>query len=194
MNKRAEQIARSLRACGTPECVRCAYWGDNSCKSNLMKDAADMIEELTGAEPEPSPLSKVKINTHGNPLPERHGEWVDLFTAEDVTMEPFEYREIDLGVSMELPEGYYAEVVPRSSTCKKYGVILANSFGVIDHEYCGDGDRWCFPAVAIAQGVYIPKGTRIAQFRIVPKNEEFEFEQVESLGNRDRGGIGSTGN
>ena len=57
---------------------------------------------------------KVKINTHGNALPEVHGEWIDLCTAEDVTLDFLEYKIISLGVSIEIPAGYYAHVVPRS--------------------------------------------------------------------------------
>lgn len=55
---------------------------------------------------------KVKINTHGNPLPESHGEWVDLYTAEDIVLEPLDFKIISLGIAMELPAGYYAQVVP----------------------------------------------------------------------------------
>jgi len=135
---------------------------------------------------------KIRINTHGNKMPERHGEWVDLCTAEDVVLEPLEFKIISLGVSMELPEGYYAHVVPRSSTCKNHGVIMANSMGVIENSYCGDNDVWGFPAVAIRH-TEIPKGTRICQFRLEKQAEPIEFEQVEMLGNADRGGWGSTG-
>ena len=134
----------------------------------------------------------VKINTHGGPLPVSHGEWVDLFTAEDVVMEPLEFRYISLGVAMELPEGYYAYLLPRSSTCAKHGIIQANSMGVFEHNFCGDNDIWKFPAVAIRH-TEIPKGTRICQFRLVKQTEPIEFEQVEILGNPDRGGFGSTG-
>ena len=74
---------------------------------------------------------KVKINTHGNALPEVHGEWIDLCTAEDVTLDFLEYKIISLGVSIEIPAGYYAHVVPRSSTFGKWGILLANSMGVI---------------------------------------------------------------
>ena len=73
---------------------------------------------------------KVRINTHGNPLPESHGEWVDLYTAEDTVLEPLGFKIISLGVAMELPAGYYAQVVPRSSTCKNFGIIMANSVGI----------------------------------------------------------------
>ena len=129
---------------------------------------------------------KVKINTHGNPLPESHGEWVDLYTAEDIVLEPLDFKIISLGIAMELPAGYYAQVVPRSSTCKNFGVIMANSVGIIEHSYCGNDDIWGFPAVAIRH-TEIPKGTRICQFRLVKQDEPVEFEQVEDLGNPNRG-------
>lgn len=135
---------------------------------------------------------KVKINLHGNKMPECHGEWVDLATAEDVTMKKGEFKIISLGVSMELPAGYYAEVVPRSSTCKNHGVIQANSFGVIENSYNGDNDIWGFPAVA-TRDTTIPKGTRICQFRLAKQTGGIEFVPVDYLGNKDRGGFGSTG-
>lgn len=134
----------------------------------------------------------IKINTHGNALPESHGEWIDLRTAEDAILEPQEYREISLGVSMQLPDGYYAEVAPRSSTCKNWGVIMANSIGIIENSYCGDNDIWKFPAVAIRH-TKIPSGTRICQFRLVEQTAPVQFEPVELLDNPDRGGFGSTG-
>lgn len=136
----------------------------------------------------------IKINTHGNPLPESHGEWIDLATAEEVELGYNDFKIISLGVSMELPKGYYAHVVPRSSTFKKWGIIQANSMGVIENDYCGDGDVWGFPAVCLRkEGVKIPKGTRICQFRLVQEAPTVEFEQVDKLGNADRGGYGSTG-
>ncbi|MFR5780482.1 MAG: dUTP diphosphatase [Oscillospiraceae bacterium] len=90
--------------------------------------------------------------------------------------------------------GYYAHIVPRSSTFGKWGILLANSMGVIENDYCGDGDVWGFPAVCLRKdGTTIPKGTRICQFRLVEKAPPVEFVQVESLGNENRGGYGSTG-
>ncbi len=137
-------------------------------------------------------MLNIKINTHGNPLPESHGEWTDLMLAEDITMKAGEFRILSLGVSMELPAGYYAQVVPRSSTCKKHGIILANSVGIIENEYRGDNDVWGFPAYAI-RDTSIKKGTRICQFCVKKQEEKIKFVQVESLGNPDRGGWGSTG-
>ncbi len=137
---------------------------------------------------------KVKINTHGNALPEVHGEWIDLCTAEDVTLDFLEYKIISLGVSIEIPAGYYAHVVPRSSTFGKWGILLANSMGVIENDYCGDGDVGAIRRCACGKRERaFRKGTRICQFRLVEKAPDMEFVQVESLGNRDRGGFGSTG-
>ena len=135
---------------------------------------------------------KVKINTHGGPLPVKHGEWVNLYAGEDISMKKDEFRIISLGVSMELPEGYYAQIVPRSSTCKNYGIFMANSIGIIENNYCGDDDIWGFPAVAI-RDTEIKKGTRICQFRLVKQEVVVEFEQVDHLGKANRGGFGSTG-
>ena len=137
-------------------------------------------------------MNKIRINTHGNEMPVSHGEWIDLRTAEDVELDPLEFKIISLGVAMELPEGYYAQVVPRSSTCKTFGIIMANSIGIIEHNYSGNEDVWGFPAVAIRHTV-IPKGSRIYQFHLVKQDEPVEFEQVDDLGNPNRGGWGSTG-
>lgn len=121
------------------------------------------------------------------------GDWIDLRAAEDVTMKAGEYRMIPLGVAMELPHGYEAFVAPRSSTFKKYGVILANSIGIIDESYKGDNDEWNFLAYAL-RDVVIHKNERICQFRIIQHQPLIHLEEVETLGNNDRGGIGSTGN
>ncbi len=120
------------------------------------------------------------------------GDWIDLRAAETVEFKAGEYKQIPLGVAMQLPKGYEAIVAPRSSTFKKYGVLLANSIGIIDESYCGDGDEWQFLALAMRDTV-IPKNERICQFRIVAHQPLLELTVVESLGNTDRGGIGSTG-
>ena len=124
------------------------------------------------------------------------GDWVDLYTAEKVTMYTGDFALISLGVAMKLPEGYEAHVVPRSSTFKNWGLLQANGIGIIDSTYCGDNDVWKFPAYA-TRDVEIPAGTRLCQFRLVPtmRSEvgEIEFLPVEHLGDEDRGGFGSTG-
>lgn len=124
-------------------------------------------------------------------LPEFHGDWVDLFTAENTELEAFDFKLIPLGVAMKLPEGYEAHVVPRSSTYKKWGIIQANSFGVIDNAYCGNDDQWYFPAIAL-RDTKIPKHTRICQFKIVKNQLNIQFNLVHELEDENRGGFGST--
>ena len=120
------------------------------------------------------------------------GNMIDLRCGEDIYLEKGEYRLIPLGVAMELPQNFYAQVYPRSSTFSKYKIIMACSVGIIDHAYCGDKDEWFFPAIAMEK-TFIPKGSRICQFRIFEQQPELEFVEVESLNNKNRGGIGSTG-
>ena len=119
-------------------------------------------------------------------------DWIDLRSAERVEMKKGEFRLIDLGVAMELPAGYEAHVVPRSSTFKNFGIIQVNSMGIIDESYCGDNDRWFFPAYAVRDTV-IEINDRICQFRIMKHQPEIRFEETDVLGNSDRGGHGSTG-
>ncbi|MBQ7903129.1 MAG: dUTP diphosphatase [Oscillospiraceae bacterium] len=120
------------------------------------------------------------------------GDWIDLRAAETVRMKAGEFRLIPLGVAMQLPQGYEAHVCPRSSTFKNFGVIQTNSMGIIDNTYCGDNDQWFFPAFALRDTV-INVNDRICQFRIMENQPKIEFNIVESLGNADRGGHGSTG-
>lgn len=120
------------------------------------------------------------------------GDWIDLRAAETIELKQGEYKLIPLGVGMKLPEGYEAIANPRSSTFKTWGVIQANSQGVIDNSYSGNEDQWRFPAYATRDTV-INKNDRICQFRIQKIMEQVEFEEVESLDEVSRGGLGSTG-
>ena len=119
-------------------------------------------------------------------------DWIDLHAAEDVDMKAGEFRLIPLGVAIELPEGYEAHIVPRSSTFRKWGILQANSMGVIDESYCGDDDVWGFPALAM-RDTTIARGDRICQFRVMRKMDKPELVTVECLDNASRGGFGSTG-
>ena len=119
-------------------------------------------------------------------------DWIDLRAAEEVEMKQGEFRLIKLGVSMQLPKGYEAVIVPRSSTFKNFGIIQTNHMGVVDETYCGDNDVWMMPALAMRDTV-IHVNDRICQFRIQKHQPEILFEEVAILGNADRGGIGSTG-
>ena len=120
------------------------------------------------------------------------GDWIDLRAAADIEMPAGTFALIPLGVGMILPEGYEAHLAPRSSTFKNFGIIQTNSVAVIDESYCGDNDEWKYPAYALRDTV-IHKGDRICQFRIIKKQPEIEFIEVEALKDVDRGGFGSTG-
>jgi len=119
-------------------------------------------------------------------------DWIDLHTAEEVTLKAGEFRLIRLGVAIALPEGYEAHITPRSSTFKNYGILQTNSMGVVDCSYCGDGDEWKMPVYA-TRDVHIEKNARICQFRIMRNQPQLKFTRVEHLDGPDRGGFGSTG-
>lgn len=166
---------------------------------------------------------KVKRINKGLPLPKiiDKGDWIDLRSTETIKLKaPQSYRLdngevsndvvfdsnlIRLGVAMQLPKGFEAVILPRSGTYKNFGVILANSEGVIDQPYCGDNDEWRFNAVAL-RATTINEGDRICQFRIQPSQKATMWQklkwllssgikivEVSRLGNPDRHGIGSTG-
>lgn len=137
---------------------------------------------------------RVVVHTDGLQIPEciENGDWIDLRAAEDVAMKKGDFKNISLGVSMELPEGYEAHLLPRSSTFKNFGIILANGMGIIDNSYCGTNDIWGFPAIAM-RDTEISIGDRIAQFKIVEKQAKPKFVKVEELSGENRGGFGSTG-
>lgn len=159
----------------------------------ITKALTKLTEEMKGKRK----TMEIKIKYHNGmeewPIEKfEKGDFIDLRAAETIELMPMEFRLISLGVSMQLPEGYHAELVPRSSTFKKYKILQTNSIGIIDNSYCGDNDIWKLPALAVSHTV-ITKGDRIAQFRIVKNSEPVRFEKVDTLGNEDRGGFGSSG-
>lgn len=139
----------------------------------------------------------IKIKYHSNEIEkltyiDGKSDWIDLRASEHVVMKKGEFHLIKLGVSMQLPKGYEAVIVPRSSTYKNFGIIQTNHMGVIDETYCGDNDQWMMPAYAL-RDTEINVNDRICQFRIQKHQPAISFEEVDFLGNEDRGGIGSTG-
>lgn len=121
-----------------------------------------------------------------------NGDWIDLRSAETVHLKKGEFHLIPLGVGMKLPEGYEANIVPRSSTYKNFKIIQTNCFAVIDNSYSGDSDQWFYPVVAMEDTI-IHKNDRICQFRINEKMPMVEFKEVEHLDEVSRGGFGSSG-
>lgn len=149
----------------------------------------------------------IKIKYHYPDMPKLQmtdkGDWCDLYTAEDIFLsDMLEFKLIDLGISMQLPEGYEANIVPRSSTYKNWNVIQTNHFGVVDESYNSNDDVWKFPLLFIMTNekllslfgrMVIPKHTRLCQFRINKKQPKLNFIEVDNLDNEPRGGIGSSG-
>ena len=140
---------------------------------------------------------EIKIKYHSNEIEkirniEGKSDWFDLRSAENISLKEREFALISLGVSMELPEGYEAYIVPRSSTFKNFGIIQANHHAVIDESYKGNNDVWKYPVLAM-RDTEIKVNDRICQFRIQKKMPTIEFEEVDYLDNKDRNGLGSTG-
>lgn len=155
-------------------------------------------------------METIKIKYHDKELTKIEklavGDWIDLRASEDVFVGLNEFALIPLGVSMKLPEGYEAHLAPRSSTFKKWGIIQTNSIGVIDNSYSGTNDIWMMPVKcleeraemfdgdkSLGKGTLIKKNDRVCQFRIVKRQPEVKFEEVDALDDVDRGGFGSTG-
>lgn len=133
------------------------------------------------------------------------GNWIDVYANKDVFIKCGERAMVPLGFALELPEGWEGHLAPRSSTFKTWGIIQTNSVGVVDDTYIGDNDQWHMPVYCLqgkdiesengeeVKGTWIRKGDKIGQFRIMEVMPEIEFEEVESFGNKDRGGFGTTG-
>lgn len=158
---------------------------------------------------------KIKIKYHNkNCKIESFGNWIDLKSAENIQLNLGQHKLISLGVSMELPKYYQGNLVPRSSTYSKFGLIQANHYGVIDGPtdistgYSGNNDIWKFSAICLCSGekYKVSEGDRLCQFEVKPSmrapwwiklkwlfDNKIEFIEVDNLESKDRGGIGSTG-
>lgn len=134
------------------------------------------------------------------------GDWIDLRVNEvSINGEKVEWSKnneifyyennfilIHTGIVMQLPENYEAHIAPRGSTFKKFGLIQANSVGVVDESYCGENDQWFIPMICLRKG-RVKRYERVAQFRIMEKMPTIHFKETESFTNPDRGSQGSTG-
>jgi dUTP pyrophosphatase len=156
---------------------------------------------------------KIKIKYHNEKCKlESHGNWIDLKSSENITMTTGQHKLIKLGVSMKLPKYFQANIVPRSSTYKQFGLLQANHLGVIDGPdskfkgYSGNDDIWRFNAISFQGGTEIKVGDRICQFEIRPTMQtpwyvwlkwifstKIEFIEVDDLRTKNRGGFGTSG-
>lgn len=140
--------------------------------------------------------AQVRIKYHKDKFPnlqeaKSYGNFIDLRAAENYYIKKGDFVMINLGVSMKLPDGYWGQLVPRSSLFKRHGLIQTNSFGVVDNDYCGDDDIWMLPVYATKDTI-IEENERVCQFRIV-KDNPIRLQSVSTLDYKSRGGFGSTG-
>lgn len=116
---------------------------------------------------------------------------MDLTSSEEKMIPPLCRAIISTGVSLEIPQGYYGRIAPRSGLAHKYGInVLA---GVVDSSYRGE-IRVILHNTDKDESFHIRQGDKIAQI-IIEKHYNFEFVEVEELSSTDRGsgGFGSTG-
>ncbi len=142
-----------------------------------------------------SPL-ELKVKYHDSELIKLEqvegSDWIDLRSATDIEIEQFESKKISLGISIEIPIGFEAHIAPRSGTFDKYGIIMTNGLGIIDNKYKGNEDIWGMNVWAVRK-TKINKNDRICQFRIIEKQPNLIFNEVDDMNNENRGGWGSTG-
>ena len=116
----------------------------------------------------------------------------DIYSREDVEISSHEIALIPGNIIVETPPGYMLLVALRSSTPRKKGLIKPHGIGVIDNDYCGEGDEIKVQVYNNTDHVVkVEKGERIAQ-GIFVKIDKFDWEEVDMMG-KTRGGFGSTG-
>jgi len=138
---------------------------------------------------------KVKRFDKTLPLPEYKSTGaaaMDLYARETVEIQPHQVGYVPLNIALEVSAEYWVLMSPRSSL-HKHGVMMANGIGVGDSDYCGDNDEYRAALLNFSEKpVTIERGERIVQMMILPV-EKIAVEEVDHLGNTDRGGFGSTG-
>ena len=143
-------------------------------------------------------MIKIKVVNKGNQqLPEyatplSAGMDLRANIGEDIVLKPMERRLIPSGLHIALPEGYEAQVRPRSGLALKHGITVLNSPGTIDADYRGE---ICVLLINLSDKDFtITDGERIAQM-VIARHEQGEFVIVDELDTtlRGEGGYGHTG-
>jgi dUTP pyrophosphatase len=117
---------------------------------------------------------------------------MDCAVREDATIEPHSIAYVPLNISIHPPKGHFVLMTARSSLHKR-GLMFGNSVAIFDEDYSGDEDEYKVILYNFTdQPVEIKKGERVAQIMVLPV-EKVTWNEVKSLGNLSRGGIGSTG-
>ena len=137
---------------------------------------------------------KIKRIDKTLPLPEYHTEGAvafDLYSRIDAIIAPKTLERLPTNIIIETPKGYMLEIKDRSSTLKKKGLLVSTGF--IDNDFCGDSDEILLQVFNLTdKEVQIEKGERLGQGVFV-KIETAEWEEVDIMNNKSRGGFGSTG-
>jgi dUTP pyrophosphatase len=137
---------------------------------------------------------KIKRIDKSFPLPEYQTSGAvafDLYSRIDAVVKPKTLERLPTNVIIEIPRGYMLEIKDRSSTLKKKGLYV--STGYIDNDYCGENDEILLQVYNITEKeVTIEKGERLGQGTFV-RVDLGEWEEVDTMGNGNRGGFGTTG-
>lgn len=116
----------------------------------------------------------------------------DLLCRETVEILPRRIELIPGNVIVQIPAGYFLMLTLRSSTPRRKSLLIPNGVGIIDQDYCGEGDELKVQVLNFSEeAVLVKKGERIAQGLFLPVMR-VDWEEVETLG-AGRGGFGSTG-
>ena len=166
-----------------------------SSEDTLKSEIQALKDELSELKSQLFDPIDVKINYHREKYPdlkpvEKHGNFYDLRSAESMKLKKHKQVLIPLGISMYIPDGYYAEILPRSSTFKNYKFFVANSMGIVDDTYRSLEDEW-FLSVYTTKRTKVEVNDRIAQFTLVKEVQVNLSEDVWEA--PKRGGNGSSG-
>jgi dUTP pyrophosphatase len=140
---------------------------------------------------------KIKIKRFDKelPLPEYKtagAAGFDLAAKETMTIAPHAVAYVPLNVAVETPPNHFLLIATRGSTHKR-GLMLANSVGIGDSDFCGDNDQYMAALLNFTDmPVVVTRGDRIAQGIFIPFTRG-EWEEVDIMKSKTRGGFGSTG-
>lgn len=137
---------------------------------------------------------KIKRIDKNLPLPGYHTTGAvafDLYSRIDINIKPKTLERLPTNIIVEIPIGFMLEIKDRSSTLKKKGLLVTT--GYIDNDYCGEDDEILLQVYNITdEEVKIEKGERLGQGAFI-KIDTAEWEEVDKMEDKSRGGFGTTG-
>ena len=116
----------------------------------------------------------------------------DLICRESAEIAPQSIVLIPANIIVETPPGYMLMVCSRSSTPRKFGLMVPQGVGIVDNDYCGEADELQIQVYNFTDSVvHVERGSRIAQ-AIFVRVDTAEWNEVEQMSSASRGGFGST--